>query len=74
MGLEFDLDELVAKLAARGTCRGDSQLVKLVKYFKNVFKKNIVELPSIQISSLNFHAQLEKNVIFFKIKIVIIVH
>ena len=37
VGLEFDLVELVTEFAVRGTCRGDSQLMELVKYFKNVF-------------------------------------
>ena len=35
VGLEFDLDLLVAELAARGTCQGNSQLVEL-KYL-NVY-------------------------------------
>ena len=37
VGLEFDLDELVAEFAVRGTCRGDSQLMEHVNYFKKVF-------------------------------------
>ena len=45
VGLESNLDELVAEFAARGTCWCDSQLVGLVKYFKNVFYKTLAELP-----------------------------
>ena len=40
MGLEFHLDELVAELASRGTCRGE-----LVKYLKKIYLKYLVELP-----------------------------
>ena len=44
-----------------------SQLVELVKYFKTVFPKKLLSYPSINISSLNFLAELEMNVILFKI-------
>ena len=37
VGLEFDRDELVAEFAVRETCRGDSQLMEHVNYFKKVF-------------------------------------
>ena len=70
MGLKFDLGELVVELAARGTFRGELATRELVKYLK----KKLLSYPSIQMSSLNFHAQLEMNVIFYIIKIVIIVH
>ena len=39
VGLEFDLEELVAELAARRTCRGELQLVKIQRHFKNVYYK-----------------------------------
>ena len=71
--LEFDLDELVAELAAHGTCRGELA-TRNVKYFKNVFNFFLLSYPSIKISALNFHAELEMNVILFIIKIVIIVY
>ena len=44
LGHEFDLGELVAELATRGTCRGQlATRGKLVKYFKMYFK-NLTEL------------------------------
>ena len=44
MGLEFDLDLLVAELAARGTCRGEFATPG-PQVFKSAIKKNLVELP-----------------------------
>ena len=44
VGLEFDLDLLVAELAARGTCRGEFATSR-TQVFKSVFKKKFVELP-----------------------------
>ena len=71
VGLVFDLDLLVAELAARvELVEGNSQLVEL-KYLKVYSKIFQLSYPAIQISGLNFHAQLEMNVIF---GIVIIVH
>ena len=73
VGLEFDLDLLVAELAARGTCRGEFE-TRGTQVFKSVFKFFQLSYPAIQISNLKFHAQLEMNVIFFIIKLVTIVH
>ena len=44
MGLENDLDLLVAELAARGTCRGEFANHG-TQVFKSVFKNFLVELP-----------------------------
>ena len=44
MGLEFDLDLLVAELAARGTCRGEFA-THGTQVFESVLKKFLVELP-----------------------------
>ena len=44
VGLEFDLDLLVAELAARGTCQGEFT-TRGTQVFKSVFKKFLVELP-----------------------------
>ena len=47
MGFEFDLDLLVAELAARGTCRGEFA-TRGTQVFKSVFKfflVDLVELP-----------------------------
>ena len=44
MGLEFDLDLLVAELAARGTCRGKFA-TRGTQVFKSVLKNLLVELP-----------------------------
>ena len=43
MGLEFDLDLLVAELAARGTCRGESA-TRGTQVFKSVYIFFLVEL------------------------------
>ena len=73
VGLEFNLDLLVAELAARGTCRGEFATPR-TQVFKSVLKKFQLSNPAIQISSLKFRAQLEMNLIFFIIKLVTIVH
>ena len=74
MGLEFDLDELVAEFAASGTCLEHSQLMELGKYFKMNFKK-IVELPFNSNFKLKFScSSIEMNIILLIIKIVIIVY
>ena len=73
LGLEFDLDLLVAELTARGTCRGEFA-TRGTQVFKSVFKKFLVKLPWNSNLSIKFHAQLEMNVIFFIIKLVTIVH
>ena len=44
MGLEFDLDLLVAELAASGTCRGKFA-TRGTQVFKTVLKVFLVELP-----------------------------
>ena len=44
VGLEFDLDLLVAELAAHGTCRGEFP-TRGTQVFKSVVKKILVELP-----------------------------
>ena len=44
VGLEFDLDLLVAELAARGTCRGEFA-TSGTQVLKSVLKKFLVELP-----------------------------
>ena len=44
MGLEFDLDLLVAELAARLTCRGEFA-TRGTQVFKSVLKNFLVELP-----------------------------
>ena len=44
MGLEFDLDLLVAELAAHGTCRGEF-VTRGAQVFKTVLKIFLVELP-----------------------------
>ena len=44
MGLEFDLDLLVAELVARGICRGKFA-TRGTQVFKSVFKNYLVELP-----------------------------
>ena len=44
MGLEFDLDLLVAELAARGTCRGEFA-TRGTQVLKSVLKNFLVELP-----------------------------
>ena len=44
MGLEFDLDLLVAELAARRTCRGGFA-TRGTQVFKSVFNFFLVELP-----------------------------
>ena len=40
VGLEFDLHEMIAELAARELLERNSHLVELGKYFNNLFKKN----------------------------------
>ena len=72
-GLEFDLDLLVAELAARGTCRGEFA-TRGTKVFKSELNFFQLRSPAIQILSLKFFAQLEMNVIFFIIQLVTIVH
>ena len=42
VGLEFNLDLLVAELTARGTCRGEFATPR-TQVFKSVLKKNLVE-------------------------------
>ena len=44
MGLELDLDLLVAELAALGTCRGEFA-TRGTQVFKSVFNFFLVELP-----------------------------
>ena len=44
MGLEFDIDLLVAELAARGTCRGEFA-TRGTQVFKSELKFFLVELP-----------------------------
>ena len=44
MGLEFDLDLLVAELAARGTCRGEFA-TRGAQVYKSVLNFFLVELP-----------------------------
>ena len=73
VGLEFDLDLLVAELAARGTRRGEFA-TRVTQVFKSVLHFFLLSYPAIQILSLKFHAQLDMNVIFFIIQLVTIVH
>ena len=73
MGFEFNLDLLVAELAARGTHRGEFA-TRGTQVFRSVLKKNLVELPCNSNLSLKFQAQLVMNVIFFIIQLVTIVH
>ena len=71
MGLEFDLDLLVAELAARGTCRGEFE-TRGTQVFKNVLKKNLVDLVKLPCNS-NFKLKIscstrdECNVFYNKI-------
>ena len=44
VGLKFDLDLLVAELAAHGTCRGEFT-THGTQVFKSMFKNVLVELP-----------------------------
>ena len=44
LGLEFDLDLLVAERAVRGTCWGEFA-TRATQVFESVFKKILVELP-----------------------------
>ena len=53
VGLVFDLDLLVAELAARGTCRGEFA-TRLTQVFKSVFQTILVELPC----NLNFKLKI----------------
>ena len=73
MGLEFDLDLLVAELAARGTCLGKF-VNRGTQVFKSVLNFFLLSYHAIHILSLKFHAQLDMNVIFFIIQLVTIVH
>ena len=73
VGLEFDLDLLVAELAARGTCRREFA-TRGTQVFKRVLKFFLVELPCNSNFMLKFHAQLEMNIIFFIIQLLTIVH
>ena len=73
MGVEFDVDLLVAELAALGTCRGEFAN-RGTQVFKSILKFFLVELPCNSNLSLKFYAQLKTNVIFFIIQLVTIVH
>ena len=73
VGLEFDLDELVAELATLGTCQG-KHATGVTQAFKNVFKKIQFSYPSIQISNLKFYPQLEMNLILFIMFIIVIIN
>ena len=53
MGLEFDLDLLVAELAARGNCRGKFA-TRGTQVFKTVLTFFLVELPC----NLNFKLKI----------------
>ena len=79
VGLKFYLDELVTELAAHGTCRGEfvareTSRRELATRGTREVKNILLSYPSIHISSLKFHAQIEMNVILFIIKIVINVY
>ena len=56
VGLEFDLDLLVAELAARGTCRGEFA-TRGTQVFKSVFKNFLVDLVELPCNS-NFKLKI----------------